>query len=313
MTLEYLARRLLEVFVSALVVAVAIFIVLRLLPGDPAVMILGGYATPESIAMVRRDLGTDRPIWEQFAEYMKGLARGNLGMSYRTGRPVAKEIASVYFHTLVLSVVALFVSVVFGIMAGVAAARRRDTWVDRSVMILSTTGVSVPAFTLSIVLLMVFGVRLKWFPIIGTGTYSDASFIRHLVLPSLTLGLTGAAALSRMTRATLLDVLSEDFIRTARSKGLSENIVAYKHALRACLPPIITIIGMRFGQLLGGTVIVETVFTRPGLGKLLVDAMWQRDYIQVQGCVLILALAFLGINLVTDLFYAFSDPRIQFK
>jgi len=282
------------------------FLLLHAIPGDPAEALAGPQATQEDIQHLRVSLGLNRPVIVQYGIYIRNLIRGDLGRSYRTNRPVSEEIASRWPATFSLSLTSLFVAVSVGIPLGVVAAVRRRTWLDTSSMVGSLVGVSMPSFWLALILIIIFSVKLKLLPFVGRD--SPASYI----LPSLTLGLGVAANIARLTRASMLDVLGQDYIRTSQAKGLTALRVLYVHALRNASIPIVTIVGLQMGTLLGGQVVTETVFSWPGVGRLIVDALLTRDLLLVQGGVLVLALTFAVINLLTDLAYGVLDPRIRF-
>ena len=288
------------------------FFAIHIIPGDPAVAMLGATATQEEIEQFRQDLGLDRPLIVQLGIMVKEYARGNLGTSIRTRKPVVEEIVLRYPYTAQLAVAGLFIATVFGVILGVAAAIRQNSWLDVLVLSISTAGIAAPGFWLGLLLSIVFAVNLGWFPTVGGGSPGDwISQLRAVVLPAVTLGIGGAAFIARMTRSSMLDVLKEDYIRTARAKGVGQWVVLFRHALKNAAIPTVTIIGFYFGLFLGGTVIIETVFARPGLGKLLVDALFTRDYPIIQGVTLILAISFVLVNLLTDLIYIVLDPRIR--
>lgn len=282
------------------------FVLLQAMPGDPADALAGPQATYEDVQRLRTKLGLDRPIIVQYAIYMGNLLQGDLGRSYRTNRPVSDEIASRWPATFSLSLTSLFVAIGVGVPLGVAAAVHRRTWLDTGSMVGSLLGVSMPSFWLALILIILFSVKLKVLPFVGRDSLSS------YILPSLTLGLGVAANIARLTRASMLDVLRRDYIRTSRAKGLSRFRVLYIHALRNASIPILTIVGLQMGTLLGGQVVTETVFAWPGVGRMIVDALLTRDLLLVQGGVLILAVTFAVVNLLTDLAYALLDPRIRF-
>ncbi|MCL0095724.1 ABC transporter permease [Dehalococcoidia bacterium] len=279
----------------------------RLVPGCPAVAIAGVHATPEFVEQVRRDLGLDRPLHTQYFIFMGNLLRGDLGVSTRTGRPAATEIWDKFPNTVELAMASMLVASVIGIIAGVISATRQHSIFDSGSMLVALFGVSVPVFWLGLMLMLIFSVMLGWLPAVGRGT------IWHLILPAITLGAASAAIFARMTRSSMLEVLHQDFITTVRAKGLRERIVIYKHALKNALIPVVTIIGLRFGTLLGGAVLTETVFAWPGVGRLMVDSIMARDYPVVQGTVLLLAGTFVFVNLFVDILYSFLDPRIRYE
>ena len=302
----YLLRRILIALPTLLGVVVLVFLMVRLAPGDPAVLLAGEFATPETLEAIRARYGLDRSLPEQFFIYMGALLRGDLGESARSRRPVLEELKTYFPNTLELALAAILVAVLTGIPLGILAALRPGSGLDLSVMVLALLGVSMPVFWFGLLAILIFSVGLGWFPVAGKGT------LAHLVLPAVTLGINATALLARMTRGTLLEVLSQDYIRTARAKGLSERVVIYKHALRNALIPVITVVGLEFGTLLSGAVITETIFAWPGLGQLLVGSILARDYPVVQGAVLLVATSFVLINLLVDLLYAAIDPRVRY-
>ena len=312
--LRYLVQRVLATVPTLVGVMVTVFITLRLIPGDPVVAMLGDMATPEQVAAVRQELGLDRPLPVQLGNFMGRYLRGDLGDSIRNRRPVAEEIGGRFPYTFFLTATGVLVAVILGVPLGILAATRRGSWIDLSSLSVSMIGIAAPVFWVGLLLSMLFAIKLRWFPSIGAGRPGDyVSMARALVLPAFTLGLSTMALIARMTRSSMLDVLREDYIRTARAKGLGERAVLYKHALKNAAIPIVTIVGLNMGYLLGGAVLVETVFARPGLGKLLVDAILARDYPVVQGVTFFVALIFILINLLTDLVYALLDPQVQLR
>lgn len=303
--LEYTVKRLLGLVPTLLVVAVLVFLFVHLLPGDPARLAAGPEADDETVALVRRDLGLDRPLAEQFVSYFARALRGDLGRSIRTRRPVTAEIGDRFMPTFWLTVSSMAWSLVLGLAAGVLAAVFRDRWPDRACMALAVSGVSLPSFALGMLLMEVFSVKLGWLPAIGDGSW------KHYLLPSFTLGAGVAAVIARFARASLVDVLQEDYVRTARAKGLGEAGVVLKHALRNALVPVVTMAGLQFGFLLGGSIVVEKVFNWPGLGRLLVDAVDMHDYPVIQGEVLLFSLEFILVNLAVDVLYGAVNPLIR--
>jgi peptide/nickel transport system permease protein/oligopeptide transport system permease protein len=302
----YLLRRILIALPTLLGVVVLVFLMVRLAPGDPAVLLAGEFATPETLEAIRARYGLDRSLPEQFLIYLEALLRGDLGESARSRRPVLEELKTYFPNTLELASAAILVAVLTGIPLGVLAALRPGSGLDLSVMVLALLGVSMPVFWFGLLAILIFSVGLGWFPVAGKGT------LAHLVLPAITLGINATALLARMTRGTLLEVLSQDYIRTARAKGLAERVVIFKHALRNALIPVVTVVGLEFGTLLSGAVITETIFAWPGLGQLLVGSILARDYPVVQGAVLLVAISFVLINLLVDLLYAAIDPRVRY-
>jgi glutathione transport system permease protein len=304
---QYLIRRLLGLLPTLLIVAVLVFFFVHLLPGDPARLAAGAEADLQTIELVRRDLGLDRPLPEQFLRFVSGAVQGDFGRSMRTKRPVMDEIAERFPYTLKLTVAAMGWSVLTGLAIGVYAAVKRNRWQDRLGMTLAVSGISFPSFALGLLLMMVFAVELGWLPTVGADSW------RHYILPSLTLGAGVAAVMARFTRSAFVDVLHEDYIRTARAKGVSEVGVVLKHGLRNALIPVVTMMGLQFGFLLGGSIVVEKVFNWPGMGRLLVDAVEMRDYPVIQAEVLLFSLQFILINLIVDMLYGVINPTIRYK
>lgn len=287
-------------------VTVIVFLMTRLIPGDPARAIVGDLASPELVAHTRAKFGLDRPLPIQYAIFVSNLARGDLGISIRSRRPVTTELLERLPNTVKLAVASLVIGSSIGIFAGIISATKRHSIFDNISMVAALLGVSMPAFWQGLMLLLVFSVILGWLPAGGSGTFA------HLILPAVTLGTGLAAITARLTRSSMLDVLYQDFITTARAKGLREKLVVYKHALRNALIPVVTIMGLQLGALMGGAVITETVFAWPGVGRLLIDAISGRDHPMVQGAVLMFAIIILTINLVVDLLYTVIDPRIRY-
>jgi peptide/nickel transport system permease protein/oligopeptide transport system permease protein len=304
--LSYVVKRLLAMIPVLFGISLLLFFMLRLLPGDPAEVLAGQMASPEDIQVIRIQLGLDRPVHEQYLLYLSRLVRLDLGRSARTQNPVIEEIWARLPNTMLLAVVAISLACVFGIPAGVISAVRPYSWVDYLVTMSALFGISIPVFWLGMMLVVVFAVILKWLPAGGTGGWE------HVVLPSITLASFVVAFIARMTRSTMLETLAQDYTTTARSKGLKESVVVVKHALKNALIPIVTVVGLQFGMLLGGAVLTETVFAWPGLGRLIVDSILARDYPVIQGAILIFGLLYILVNLAVDLLYAFIDPRIRY-
>ena len=305
--LQYLIKRLLGLIPTLLLVGVLVFLFVHLLPGDPARLAAGPDATAETVALVRQDLGLDKSLPEQFLRFATGAVRGDFGHSVRTKRPVSTEIAERFWPTFWLTVAAMAWSVTIGMAIGVSSAVWRNQWPDRVGMTLAVSGISFPAFALGMVLMQIFSVQLGWLPTVGADTW------RHYVLPSLTLGAAVAAIMARFTRSSFVDILKEDYVRTARAKGLAEQVVVVKHGLRNALIPVVTMMGLQFGFLLGGSIVVEVVFNWPGMGRLLVDAVDMRDYPVIQGLVLLFSFEFVLINLIVDVLYAVINPTIRYR
>ncbi|MFC6647491.1 ABC transporter permease [Granulicella cerasi] len=292
------------------VVVSVVFLLIHLVPGDPIAQMLGDGATASDIDHLRHQYGFDQPLWLQYTHYWRGVARADFGQSLRLHDSVLHLILQRYPYTLALTVAAMILGALVAIPAGVAAARRKNTWTDRSLGVASLFGLSFPNFALGPVLILVFSIGLGWLPVSGAGV-GVGSFLAHLVLPAVTLGLGLAAILMRMVRTSMLEELSQDYIRTARAKGLSESAVVYRHALRNALNPVLTVMGLQFGSLLAGAIVTETIFGWPGLGRLTLSAISNRDYALVQGCILAIGLTYVLVNLLTDAVYALADPRMR--
>ncbi|EIO7389974.1 glutathione ABC transporter permease GsiC [Salmonella enterica] len=305
--LNYVLKRLLGLIPTLLIVAVLVFLFVHLLPGDPARLIAGPEADAKVIALVRQQLGLDQPLHVQFWHYITHVLQGDFGTSMVSRRPVSEEIASRFLPTLWLTITSMIWAVLFGMAIGIAAAVWRNRWPDRVGMTLAVTGISFPAFALGMLLMQIFSVDLGWLPTVGADSW------QHYILPSLTLGAAVASVMARFTRSSFVDVLSEDYMRTARAKGVSETWVVLKHGLRNAMIPVVTMMGLQFGFLLGGSIVVEKVFNWPGLGRLLVDSVDMRDYPVIQAEVLLFSLEFILINLVVDVLYAAINPAIRYK
>ena len=305
--LQFIAKRLLGLLPTLVIVGLLVFLFVHLLPGDPARLAAGPDANPETVELVRRDLGLDRPLPEQFVRFVGGVFHWDFGKSLRTKRPVSEEIGDRFMPTLWLTVWSMAWSVVLGMTIGIVSAVWRNRWPDRLGMTLAVSGISFPAFALGMVLMQVFSVQLGWLPTVGNDTW------RHYILPSLTLGAAVAAIMARFTRSSFVDILGEDYIRTARAKGLGEDRVVVKHGLRNALIPVVTMMGLQFGFLLGGSIVVEVVFNWPGMGRLLIDAVDMRDYPVIQALVLLFSLEFILINLIVDVLYGLINPTIRYR
>jgi len=303
--IRYLGRRVVVTLPTLWLVTLVVFSMVRLLPGDPAETIAGLQATPEVVAGLRQELGLDQPLPVQYVRFLEGLTRLDLGRSTMSRAPVLDELLPRLPVSLTLAVASMLVAVSLGVFLGVVAALRRRTWVDYLAMSVSVAGLSTPTFVLGLLLILVLSVQWRLLPATGAGS------AWHYILPALTLGLPAAAAVARMARSSLLEVLKQDFVRTAWAKGLSGRVVVYHHALKNALIPVVTISGLQFGQLMGGAVVVESVFGLPGLGKLLVDRVLGRDYPVIQGVVLVAACGFVLTNLIVDVVYSLVDPRIR--
>jgi peptide/nickel transport system permease protein len=304
--IAYVTRRLLLLVPVLLGVSIGSFALLHLVPGDPAQILAGQEATEEVLTRIRHEHGLDRPLPIQYAVYLGNAVQGNLGISIQSRQPVATLIVQRFPFTLRLAFLAILVSAVLGVVAGVIAATRRNSMLDLAALLGSLVGISLPIFWLGLLMMLVFSVRLQWFPAGGSGTAA------HLVLPALVLGAASSGVIARMTRASMLEVLRQDYVRTARAKGLREQIVIYRHALKNAMIPILTVFGLEFGYNLGGAVLTETVFSLPGVGRLIVEGIFARDYPVVQGAMLVVATTFVAVNLLTDIAYALFDPRIRY-
>lgn len=304
---SYLLKRLLGLLPTLLIVAVLVFLFVHMLPGDPARLAAGPDADPQTVELVRKDLGLDKPLTGQFVDFFGRMLHGDFGTSLRTKRPVSDEVGDRFMPTLLLTLASMAWSVVFGMTIGIVSAVFRNQWPDRLGMTLAVSGISFPAFALGMLLMEIFSVQLGWLPTVGADSW------RHYILPSITLGAAVAAVMARFTRASFVEVIQEDFVRTARAKGLDERVVILKHTLRNALIPVVTMMGLQFGFLLGGSIVVETVFNWPGLGRLLVDAVTMRDYPVIQALVLLFSFEFIAINLTVDILYGFINPTIRYR
>jgi glutathione transport system permease protein len=304
---QYVLKRLLGILPTLAIVGLLVFFFVHLLPGDPARLAAGQDATPETVQMVREDLGLDKPLQVQFARWAGGIAHGDLGRSLRSKRPVIVEIGERFMPTLWLTLWSMAWAVLFGLAVGIIAAVWRNRWPDRLGMALAVSGISFPAFALGLVGMEVFSVKLNLLPTTGADSW------RHYILPSFTLGAAVAAVMARFTRSAFVDILGEDYVRTARAKGVAQIDVILRHCLRNALIPVVTMMGLQFGFLLGGSIVVEKVFTWPGLGRLLVDSVEMRDYPVLQALVLLFSLEFILINLIVDVLYGVIDPRVRYE
>jgi peptide/nickel transport system permease protein len=312
--IAYIVRRLLSMLPVMAIVALFVFLLLHLAPGDPAAIIAGENATPANIAQIRKALGLDEPLWKQFLVWVGSLLQGDLGRSIFWGDPVTILIAQRAQPTASLALTTLSVAVTVAIALGVTAASRPGTLLDRSVMGFAVMGFSVPVFVVGYVLIFVFAIQLKWLPVQGYTPIAEGvgPWLRNLTLPSIALGMAYVALIARITRATMLDVLAEDYMRTARAKGVAPRPMLLKHALKNAAVPIVTVIGIGVALLIGGVVITETVFNIPGIGRLVVDAIARRDYPIIQGVIIVFSGIYVLVNLVVDLSYTVLDPRIRY-
>ncbi|MBU9858019.1 glutathione ABC transporter permease GsiC [Rahnella bonaserana] len=305
--LNYFLKRLLGLIPTLLIVAVLVFLFVHLLPGDPARLMAGQDADASVVALVRQDLGLDKPLYQQFLTFFGNALTGDFGHSMVSKRPVIDEISSRFMPTFWLTLTSMVWSVIFGLVIGVVSAVWRNRWPDRLGMALAVSGISFPAFALGMLLMQIFSVELGWLPTVGADGW------QHYILPSVTLGAAVAAIMARFTRASFVEVMQEDYMRTARAKGVHEAMVVVKHGLRNAMIPVVTMMGLQFGFLLGGSIVVEKVFNWPGLGRLLVDSVEMRDYPVIQAEVLLFSLEFILINLLVDMLYAVINPSIRYK
>ncbi|QHM70410.1 glutathione ABC transporter permease GsiC [Mixta intestinalis] len=305
--LNYFLKRLLGLIPTLLIVAVLVFLFVHLLPGDPARLVAGPEADATVINLVRQELGLDQPLPQQFWHFIVNALQGDFGSSMVSKRPVSQEIASRFLPTLWLTLSSMAWSVIIGMAIGIVSAVWRNRWPDRIGMTLAVSGISFPAFALGMLLMQIFSVELGWLPTVGADSW------RHYILPSITLGAAVAAIMARFTRASFVEVMQEDYMRTARAKGVRESLVIVKHGLRNAMIPVVTMMGLQFGFLLGGSIVVEVVFNWPGLGRLLVDSVEMRDYPVIQAEVLLFSLEFILINLIVDMLYAAINPAIRYK
>jgi peptide/nickel transport system permease protein len=311
--IAFLIRRLLATIPTIVLVTLTVFIVLRLTPGGPAVAMLGQQASPEAVAQLNHQLGLDQPLYIQYLTWFGNALHGDLGRSAFGNQPVSTLIVQRITPTLELTVLAFIVALVIGMSAGMLAAVRHNSRIDALSSLLAILGVSTPSFWLAILAVLVFSINLKWLPALGyvDPTADLGANLKDMLLPSLTLGVILAAVITRMTRASMLDTLFQDYIRTARAKGLGQSVVLLRHALKNALIPIVTLLGLQLGGLLSGAVIIESIFSLPGNGQLLVTSIFNRDFPVVQGLVVVIALVFIAVNLVVDVIYASLDPRIR--
>ncbi|MBO0961016.1 ABC transporter permease [Neobacillus sp. MM2021_6] len=309
----YILKRLLSLIPVLLVVAVIVFLIIHMTPGDPASVMLGPDASPKEVAELRDQLGLNLPLYQQFFSWFAGVLQGDLGYSFFMSESVLHAFISHLGPTFSLAVLAQVFAIVLAIPLGVIAARKRGSVVDQSFMGFSLIGISVPSFLLGLFLILLFAVHLRWLPVAGYKPLSEGLglHIKYLILPAIALGMMQAALIARMTRSSMLDILNANFIKTARSKGVKERMIVYKHALRNAFIPILTIIGQTFGTLVAGAAVVETVFNIPGIGQLVVNSVERRDFAVIQGTILLVAISYVTINLIIDLLYGVIDPRVR--
>jgi peptide/nickel transport system permease protein len=309
-TLGRILKRVMMTLPVLWLVVTVVFLLIHIVPGDPIVQMLGDGATAGDVAALRHSFGFDQPLHTQYLHYWSGVLHGDLGRSLRLHDSVVHLVLQRYPYTLALTAAATLLGSLLAVPAGVASARRHNRWGDRTLGVVSLFGLSFPNFALGPILILVFAIGLGWFPVSGAGS-GVWEFLSHLVLPALTLGLGMAAILTRMVRTSMLEELGQDYIRTARAKGLSERTVVYRHALRNALNPVLTVLGLQFGSLLSGAIVTETIFGWPGLGRLTLSAISNRDYALVQGCILAIGLTYVMVNLITDSMYSLADPRMR--
>lgn len=309
----FLVRRALLAIITGFSVLTLVFVIVRILPGDPALVILGDFASESALSTLRESLGLNKPLLTQYVDFLGGAVTGDWGQSMLTGRPVIEEILNVLPWTIELTLASLALAAVVGIPLGVWAAIHRNRWQDYATRVGSLLGLSFPAFVSAVILLLMFSIQLHWFPVISAQTGGVGSWFQSITLPAVSLGLIMAAYITRVTRSAMLEILSEDFVRTALAKGVPWRVVIRRHALRNALIPIVTVIGLFLGIQIGNSVLTEIVFNRPGLGKLIVGALNQRDYTMLQGMMVIYTLLVIAVNAVTDVIYALVDPRVRLK
>lgn len=305
--LNYTIRRVLGVIPTLILISIFVFMFIHLIPGDPARIVAGEDATAADVELIRKELGLNKPLHIQYITYMKGLLKGDLGTSLKTKKPVLEEIGNRFIPTFTLTLFSIFWSVVFGLLIGIMSAVNRGKWQDYTGMFAAVSGISLPSFWLGLMFVQIFAVKLGWLPTGGYGT------LKHYILPSMTLGAGVAAVIARFARSAVMDILKEDYVRTARAKGLMQKVVIWTHVFRNALIPIVTMVGLQFGFLLGGSVVIETVFSWPGMGSLLIDSVAFRDYPMIQSEILIFSLQFIIINLIVDLLYAVLNPEISYR
>ncbi|AVO42367.1 ABC transporter permease [Simplicispira suum] len=310
----YVLKRLLLAVPTLLAMLTAVFVLVRLVPGDPAAVMLGDQASAEALAALRTRLGLDLPTHVQYMHFLKDMLSGNFGISLASGRTVLQEVALVLPSTIQLTLTSIFIGLVFGLPMGIWAALRRNAWPDYLGRVLSLIGLSFPAFVSAILMLLIFAIELRWFPVLGSSVGGDwKAELLSLVLPTFNLGLIMTAYVMRVTRSSMLEVMGEDYVRTARAKGVKPMRLVLRHGLRNALIPIVTVVGLYFGTLIGNSVLTEIVFNRPGLGKLILGALNARDYSLMQGLMVVFAACVIVVNLLTDLIYGLVDPRVKFK
>lgn len=305
--LKYVGKRIIGIIPTIILISIFVFMFVRLIPGDPARLVAGDEASYETVEMIREELGLNKPVVRQYIDWVNDIFHGDLGNSIKTGKPVTYEISLRYRNTLCLAGIAIVWGVALGLLIGIWAGTHRSKWQDYTGMTLAIAGQAVPNFWIGLMLIMLFSVKLRWFPVSGSDTW------KHMVLPVLTLGTGLSATIARFTRSSIIEAMKGDYTRTARAKGLSESTVIWKHVFRNSMISVVTVVGLQFGHLLGGSVLVEAVFGLSGLGSLMVDSINNRDYFMIQALILIFALNFVVINLLVDLLYAALNPEISYK
>jgi len=305
--LSYIIKRILSVIPVLFIVITVVFFAFKLIPGDPAIMYAGEQAEPETLERIRHEMGLDQSVLTQYVKYISRLVRGDMGKSFIVRKPVASEVFYRFKNTLKLSVVAIILAIFLGIAFGLISAIKYETGFDYFFTVLSITGISIPVFWLAMLMMYIFSIQLKLLPMAGNTSW------KNYIMPSICLAAYSVAFITRMTRSAILELMGDDFVRTARAKGVKERLVLFRHILRNALIPIITIVGLRFGYMLGGAIITETVFAWPGMGRLLVMSVKHRDIPMVQGCLLVFSVSFVLINLIVELLYGIVDPRVRYK
>lgn len=310
--INYVIRRGLLAIPTLLAMLTMVFVLVRLVPGDPAMAMLGDHASEAALQSMRAELGLDQPIAVQYVHFLSDMLTGNFGRSMVTGNAVLHEVATVLPYTIELSVAAMLIGTAFGVPLGIVAAIKRNRWPDYVSRLLSLIGLSFPGFVSAILLLLTFAIWLQWLPVMSRSSTDPLTHLRNLALPALNLGLIMTAYVARVTRSSMLDVLGEDYIRTARAKGVKPGTLVFRHALGNALIPIVTVVGLYFGTLIGNSVLTEIVYSRPGLGKLILGALQSRDYTMLQGLMIVFATFVIVVNIITDVVYAFVDPRVSY-
>lgn len=312
---KYILRRIINMIPTLLIVAIIVFLITRMIPGDPAAVMLGPQASVQEIEALTEQLGLNEPLYVQFFDYISNLLKGNLGDSLAYNQPVIDLIKDRFPNTVVLAISALLIAIMIGVPAGMIAATRQNSLLDYAVTTVSLIGVSMPVFWLGVMLVLFFSVNLGWFPATGMGSMEDGigKYVSHLILPSITLATIPMAQFARITRSSMLEVISQDYVKTARSKGLAEFFVIGKHAFKNALTPLLTVLGLQVSSLLGGAVLTETIFSWPGMGLLIMNAIDKRDFVVVQGTVLFIALIFVVVNLLIDILYKVVNPKINYS